>query len=236
MARDRPDDALRPIQIVTGFLERNPASVLYASGGTKVLCTAALAPVVPPFLEGKGRGWATAEYDLLPGSTQPRHARERNGRISGRTQEIQRMIGRSIRGVLDLSALDGFTLTLDCDVLQADGGTRAAAINGAWISASLLARDAVARGILARSPIREGLGAVSAGIVGGRHLLDLDYEEDSMADVDLNVVAAESGKLVEIQAASEGAPFPLEELDALARLGLRGIGEIIETARRSLGP
>ncbi|MGQ9592582.1 MAG: ribonuclease PH [Planctomycetota bacterium] len=236
MARDRPDDALRPIQIVPRFLERNPTSVLYVSGGTKVLSTASLAPVVPAFLEGRGQGWATAEYDLLPGSTQPRHARERNGRISGRTQEIQRMIGRCIRGVLDLTALEGFTLTLDCDVLQADGGTRTAATNGAWISASLLARDAVARGVLARSPIREGLGAVSAGIVRGRRLLDLDYEEDSAADVDLNIVATESGKLVEVQAASEGTPFSLEELDALVRLGFRGIREIIEAARRSLAP
>ena len=234
-SENRPDDGLRPIQIVQGFLERSPASVLYASGHTKVLCTATLEPVVPEFLAGRGKGWATAEYDLLPGSTSPRHARERGGKLSGRTQEIQRLIGRSLRGVLDLKALDGHTLTIDCDVLQADGGTRTASINGAWVATCLLVRDAIARGSLPRSPVREGLGAVSVGLLDGRTVLDLDYAEDSSADVDLNLVLTESGRILEIQATSEGTPFSMEDLDRLTRLGTSGIRRILEVCGEAVG-
>jgi ribonuclease PH len=190
---------------------------------------------VPPFLEGSAKGWSTAEYDLLPGATQPRHARERTGKISGRTQEIQRLIGRSLRGVLDLTALSGYTLQVDCDVLQADGGTRTASINGAFVAVSLLCREAIRSGALRRSPMVQGLGAVSAGMVGGKYLLDLDYEEDSSADVDLNLVLTEDGSILEIQATSEAKPFRREDLDRLVDLARKGIDEILDHQRRALG-
>ena len=200
-----------------------------------MLCAASLQPGVPPFLEGSGKGWSTAEYDLLPGATSPRHARERTGKISGRTQEIQRLIGRSVRGILDLTALSGFTLQVDCDVLQADGGTRTASINGAFVAVSLLSREAVRSGTLRRSPIVQALGAVSAGMVGGKYLLDLDYEEDSAADVDLNLVLTEDGSILEIQATSEGKPFRREDLDRLVDLARKGVKEILGHQRRALG-
>ena len=234
MSRTRQDDALRPIEIVLGFLDQNPASVLYSSGRTKVLCTASLQPGVPPFLDGSGKGWSTAEYDILPGATSPRHARERTGKLSGRTQEIQRFIGRSLRGILDLTALDGLTLQVDCDVLQADGGTRTASVNGAYVAVSLLCREAIRSGTLWRLPIVQALGAVSAGIVGEKRLLDLDYEEDSAADVDLNLVLTEDGSILEIQATSEGKPFRREELERLVDLARKGIEEILEHQRRAL--
>jgi len=199
-----------------------------------VLCTASLQPGVPPFLEGSGKGWSTAEYDLLPGATSPRHARERTGKLSGRTQEIQRFIGRSLRGILDLTALDGLTLQVDCDVLQADGGTRTASVNGAYVAVSLLCREAIRLGTLWRLPIVQALGAVSAGIVGEWRLLGLDYEEDSAADVDLNLVLTEDGSILEIQATSEGKPFRREELERLVDLARKGIEEILEHQRRAL--
>jgi ribonuclease PH len=235
MTRLRAIDALRPMSIRTGFLERSPAGILYSAGTTKVLCTTSLSPVVPPFLEGKGRGWATAEYELLPGATTPRHPRERSGKISGRTQEIQRLIGRAIRGAIDFAALSGFTLQVDCDVLEADGGTRTAAINGAWVSACILLRDAVERGILPRSPIREAVAAVSVGKVGGELLLDLDYEEDSSADVDLNVVMTEGGRYLEVQGAAENGAFDRKDLDRMLDLAQVGIRRIIEEQRRVVG-
>jgi ribonuclease PH len=229
MPRTRPHDALRPIEIVTGFLERNPASVLYSSGATKVLCLATLERTVPPFLAGSGQGWTTAEYDMLPGATSPRHPRERSGKLSGRTQEIQRLIGRSLRGVMDLSALDGWTLQLDCDVLQADGGTRTASVNGAYIAAALTIAAALEQGLLLRSPLRQPLGAVSAGVVAGQPLLDLDYEEDAAAEVDLNVVLAASGAILEIQATTEDDAHALtrSDLDRLLDMAARGIREIL---------
>jgi ribonuclease PH len=234
MPRSRPAGALRPVEIVTGFLDKNPTTVLYSMGATRILCSALIEPGVPPFLEGRGKGWSTAEYDLLPGATRPRHARERGGKISGRTQEIQRLIGRSLRGVIDLAALDGFTLHLDCDVLQADGGTRTASINGAYIAASIAVREAIARGQLARSPLREALGAVSAGIVNGQALLDLDYAEDSAADVDLNLVLDGSGRILEIQGTSEGEPFSEEDLGRLIALARTGIRELMARAQEVL--
>ena len=233
MTRAHPDEALRPIRIETSFLERRPGSVLYSSGDTRVLCTASLETGVPPFLEGKGRGWSTAEYSLLPGSTTPRNPRERS-KLSGRTQEIQRLIGRSLRGVLDLGALDGYTLVVDCDVLQADGGTRTASINGAYVAAALAVRAALAEGRLSRSPLRTAVGAVSVGIVGGRLLVDLDYAEDARADVDLNLVLTEQREILEIQGTAEGRPFPREDLDRLVDLGSRAIKEIIATCQRAL--
>jgi ribonuclease PH len=224
------------VSIRTGFLEQNPSGIIYAAGRTKVLCTTSLSPGVPPFLEGKGKGWATAEYELLPGATVPRHARERSGKISGRTQEIQRLIGRAMRGVLDLTALSGFTLQVDCDVLEADGGTRTAAINGAWVSASILLADAVRRGTLTRSPIREAVAAVSVGMVAGTFLLDLDYEEDSSASVDLNVVMTEGGRYLEVQGAAEGTSFDRGDLDRMLDLAHSGIRRILEEERCAVGP
>jgi len=225
---------LRPVEIRTRFLETQPGSVLYSSGRTRVLCVASLEAGVPPWLEGKGRGWATAEYDLMPGSTVPRHSRERSGRLSGRTQEIQRLIGRSLRGVLDLDALDGWTLHLDCDVLQADGGTRTAAVNGAYLAAQLAVREALGARRLTKDPFTDALGAVSVGVVDGKAMLDLDYAEDSSASVDLNVVQTADGRFLEVQGTAEGAPFARDELDRLLDLAARGIEEIIAVGRRTL--
>jgi len=234
MRRGRRENELRPITIQMGFLERRPASVLFSMGSTKVLATACIEAGVPSFLEGKGKGWATAEYDMLPGSTSPRRPRERAGKVSGRTLEIQRMIGRSLRGVLDLTALDGFTLALDCDVLEADGGTRTASVNGAFVAASLAVREAMEKGLLRRSPITQALGAVSVGISAGKLLVDLDYAEDSSADVDLNLVATTSSAVLEIQGTSERKPFSLEELDRMVQSGMEGIHEIIERCRAAI--
>ena len=222
MPRSRPDDAPRPIVVTPGFLDHHPSNVIWASGATRVLCAATLSRGVPEFLEGKGRGWATAEYSLMPASTQPRARRER-GKVSGRTQEIQRLIGRALRAVLDLEALDGWTLQFDCDVLQADGGTRTAAINGAYVAASLAVAPALARGDLARSPLRQAVGAMSCGMVAGKALLDLDYSEDSSADVDLNLVLAEDDSIIEIQGTSEGEPLSRAGLDRLVGLATAGI-------------
>ncbi len=219
-------DAARVHRAEAPYLSRVPGSVLYAAGRTRVLCTAIIEDGVPPFLLGKDKGWATAEYDLLPGSTVPRHARERNGKLSGRTQEIQRLIGRAIRASLDLSALAGLTLKLDCDVLEADGGTRTASVNGAWIATALAVADRMRGGAPLRSPIRRQVAAISVGLVRGEYLLDLNYEEDSRADVDLTVAMDSEGKLIEVQGTAEGNPFAPEDLMrmvALARSTLDGI-------------
>jgi ribonuclease PH len=233
MPRTHPADTLRPIEIIPHFLDRNPASVLYSSGSTRVLCTAHLVGSVPPFLEGKEKGWCTAEYSLLPGSTSPRNNRER-GKVSGRTQEIQRLIGRSLRGILDLSALSGYTLQVDCDVLQADGGTRTASINGGYVASRLVIEQALKSGRIERQPILDPVGAVSVGMVDGQHLLDLNYEEDSAADVDLNLVLTASGKILEIQGTAEGAAFSRTDLDKLVDLGTQGIEAILTACAKEL--
>lgn len=228
MARDHPADAPRPIEIIPSFIPRHPSNVLYVSGETRVLCAATLTEGVPEFLTGTGRGWATAEYSLLPVSTLPRASRDRGGRISGRTQEVQRLIGRSLRGVLDLEALGGATLQIDCDVLQADGGTRTASINGAYVATALAVEKALSAGVIARSPIRQSVGAMSAGIVGGETYLDLNYEEDSRADVDLNLVVAGDGSIIEIQGTAEGEPLARGDLDRLVDLATKGIRVVFE--------
>jgi ribonuclease PH len=218
----RRPNQLRPLEIVPDFLEQPHAAVLFSCGKTKVLCTATVADDVPRWLYRSGRGWITAEYSLLPASTGDRTEREASrGRQGGRTIEIQRLIGRAIRGVADFPALGERTVWLDCDVLQADGGTRTAAISGAYVAA----RRALDRFGLGKALVGS-VAAVSVGIVDGTPLLDLDYEEDSAADVDMNVVMTGDGRLLEVQATAERVPFSREELDELLELARTGIDEI----------
>jgi ribonuclease PH len=221
-ADGRRPDQLRPIEIVPGFLEQPHGSTLISCGKTRVLCTASIQEGVPRWMSGRGRGWLTAEYSLLPASTGDRTAREaRSGRQQGRTVEIQRLIGRSVRAVADMEALGERTLWLDCDVLQADGGTRCAAISGVYVAAML----ALDRFGLSKA-LPGSVAAVSVGIVEGTPLLDLDYTEDSNADVDVNVVTTGAGALIEVQATAEREPFPRESLDELLDLAAAGIEEI----------
>jgi len=221
----RPDE-LRPLEIVPGFLEQADGSALISLGRTRVLCTATVEDGVPRWLEGKGKGWLTAEYGMLPASTGERMRREASaGRQKGRTVEIQRLIGRSIRGAYDLANLGERTVWLDCDVLQADGGTRTAAVTGAWVALTLAAR---ARGFTGPP---EAIAAVSLGIVEGELLLDLDYREDSSAEVDMNIVMTGPGRIIDIQATAERGPFPHETLDELVVLA-RGAIETIAEAQR----
>jgi ribonuclease PH len=221
-ADGRRPDQLRPLELEPDFLEQPHGSVLFAQGKTKVLCTASVQEGVPRWLYGKGRGWLTAEYSLLPASTGERTEREASrGRLGGRTVEIQRLIGRSVRAVTDFEALGERTLWLDCDVLQADGGTRCAAISGAYVAA----RCALERFGLGRT-LTGAVVAVSVGIVGGEPLLDLDYSEDSQAEVDMNVVMTGDGALVEVQATAERTPFTRARLDELLELAALGIDEI----------
>src|SRR5881398_3467446 len=229
-ADGRRSDELRSLRLEANWLEQPHGSVLYSQGKTKILCTASIEDGVPRWLVGKGRGWMTAEYSLLPASTGERTQREASrGRQGGRTVEIQRLIGRALRSVADLEALGERTLWLDCDVLQADGGTRCAAISGACVAAA----RALGRAGLGRV-LRDSVAAVSLGIVGGELLLDLDYVEDSGAEVDLNVVMTGEGLLVEVQATAERAPFAREQLDALLDLAAAGISEIGEAQREAL--
>jgi len=227
---DRRSDALRPLKIECDFLEQPHGSVLFAQGRTIVLCTASIQEGVPRWLMGRGRGWLTAEYSLLPASTGSRTAREAStGKQKGRTVEIQRLIGRSLRAVADLEALGERTVWLDCDVLQADGGTRCASVSGAYVAAN----RALERFGLGRV-LTDSVAAVSVGIVGGEKLLDLDYSEDSGCDTDMNVVMTGSGGLVEVQGTAEGEPFTRQQMDRLLDLATRGIGDIIARQREVL--
>ena len=222
MREGRRSDELRPVEIVVDYLEQPMGSVLYSQGKTKVLCTASLDEGVPRWMRDQGRGWLTAEYSLLPASTGERTQREASaGKQKGRTVEIQRLIGRALRSVLDFEALGERTLWIDCDVLQADGGTRCASISGAWVAAA----RALGKAGLSRA-LPESVAAVSLGIVGGELLLDLDYVEDSGAEVDLNVVMTGDERLVEVQATAERATFDRAELDTLLDLGAAGIARI----------
>jgi ribonuclease PH len=236
MRRDgREPHQLRSVRVQLDFTENPLASVLFEMGRTKVLCTVHEERSVPRFLQGSGRGWITAEYSLLPGSTERRTDREASrGRPSGRTQEIQRLIGRSLRAVADLPALGERSLWVDCDVLEADGGTRTASITGAYAALELAARRLVARGQLERLPLRDSVAAVSVGIVGGELVLDLPYEEDARAEVDMNVVATGSGRFVEIQGTGEDGTFSPEDLKALTELALSGIRELTRVQREAL--
>ena len=231
----RAADALRPLTITRAWTKHAEGSVLIEAGDTRVVCTASVEEGVPPFLKGKGRGWITAEYGMLPRATDTRMRREAaEGRQSGRTQEIQRLIGRSLRAIADLTALGERTIRIDCDVLQADGGTRCASITGAWVALA----DAVAwcrgRGLIAGEPIRDQVAAVSVGLVGGKAVLDLDYAEDSGCDTDMNVVMTGQGGFVEVQGTAEGAPFSQAELDALLELARRGIERLHDAQRACL--
>jgi ribonuclease PH len=226
----RRPDQLRPVEILVDYLEQPLGSVLYSQGKTRVLCTASLDEGVPRWLRDSGRGWLTAEYSLLPASTGERTQREASaGKQKGRTVEIQRLIGRAVRAVADMEALGERTLWIDCDVLQADGGTRCAAISGAYVAVA----RALGRAGLSRA-LPESVAAVSLGIVGGEPLLDLDYAEDSGAEVDLNVVMTGSGRLVEVQATAERAPFDRAGLDELLDLGERGIAAIRDAQEAAL--
>ena len=234
-ASQRQPNQLRPLTLTRNFTCHAEGSVLVEFGNTKVLCTASVEEGVPPFLRGKGQGWVTAEYGMLPRSTNTRTAREAaKGKQSGRTQEIQRLIGRSLRAVTDLAALGERQITLDCDVLQADGGTRCAAISGACVALHDALTGLVDSGKLASHPLRELVAAVSVGIVDGRPVLDLDYAEDSACDTDMNVVMLASGGMVEVQGTAEGAPFSRVELDALLVLATQGIAEIVDKQKSAL--
>lgn len=226
---------LRRVTVQRHFTEQTPGSVLYRCGNTVVLCTASLEKKVPDWMAGRGKGWITAEYNMLPGSTAPRKARERAGKVDGRTTEIQRLIGRSFRAVADLDKLGERSLTIDCDVLQADGGTRTAAITGGLI-ALVDAVNSVFRGVPADVyPLRGSVAAVSVGIVDGSPTLDLDYARDVRADVDMNVVMTGAGKFIEIQGTGEEATFDDDELAALLKLAKQGIKQLSQIQQDSLG-
>jgi ribonuclease PH len=231
----RPADQLRPLKITRHYTCHAEGSVLVEFGATKVVCTASVEDSVPPFLRGKGAGWVTAEYGMLPRATHTRSAREAaRGKQSGRTQEIQRLIGRSLRAVTDLAALGERQITIDCDVLQADGGTRCASISGACVALHDALSTLIASGKLATHPLRELVAAVSVGIVNGEPRLDLDYAEDSACDTDMNVVMTASGGLIEVQGTAEGAPFSRAELDVLLEIATQGIGEIVKAQKSAL--
>ncbi|MFV0371583.1 MAG: ribonuclease PH [Azonexus sp.] len=228
-------DQLRPLKITRAFTCHAEGSVLIEMGNTRVLCTASVEESLPPFLRGKGQGWVTAEYGMLPRSTHSRMAREAaKGKQSGRTQEIQRLIGRSLRAVTNLKALGERQITLDCDVLQADGGTRCAAITGAWIALHDACETLVRNGKLPASPLTDHVAAVSVGICAGSPVLDLDYPEDSACDTDMNVVMTDRGGLVEVQGTAEGSPFSRAEMNTLLDLAQAGIRQLIAAQEQAL--
>jgi len=232
----RAADALRSISLTRHYTRHAEGSVLCAFGDTKVLCTASVLSKVPPHKKGSGEGWVTAEYGMLPRATHTRSDREAaRGKQTGRTQEIQRLIGRAMRSVFDLAALGEYTLHLDCDVLQADGGTRTAAITGAFVAAHDAVSSMRRNGQISASPIRDFVAAVSVGMVDGVPVLDLDYAEDSNCDTDMNVVMTGSGGFVEVQGTAEGAPFSRTELDAMTRLAEAGIAQLVQHQRQALG-
>ncbi|MGZ5060544.1 MAG: ribonuclease PH [Usitatibacter sp.] len=232
---DRAADALRPVRFHRRYTRHAEGSVLVEMGHTQVLCTASVEEKVPPFLKGKGQGWVTADSGMLPRATNTRTSREAaSGKQSGRTQEIQRLIGRSLRAVVDLAALGERQVTIDCDVLQADGGTRCASITGAMVALA----DALAwlrgKGLVVRDPLRDFVAAVSVGLVAGEPVLDLDYSEDSGCDTDMNVVMTGAGGFVEIQGTAEKAPFTREQMTRLIDLSAEGIAELIALQRKAL--
>lgn len=225
----RAHDQLRPISIQTHFLPHADGSVLISCGNTKIICTATIDENVPPFLRGQGKGWVTAEYGMLPASTQSRMKREASsGKQSGRTQEIQRLIGRSLRACVNMDKLGERQILIDCDVIQADGGTRTASITGAFVALQIAIQKLLNNGILNENPIIGSVAAISVGVVEGEPLLDLDYPEDSNCDSDINLVMFNAEKIIEIQGTAEGAAFSLDELNTLITLGQKGIRELNE--------
>lgn len=231
----RADDALRPVRITPAFLEQAHGSALIEVGRTRVLCTAMIEEKVPRWMERDGTGWITAEYSMLPGSTPTRTSREvSNGKAGGRTVEIQRLIGRALRLCVDAKRLGPRTLWVDCDVLQADGGTRTASITGGFVALALACQKLVDEGTIPALPLRESIAAVSVGVVGGRPVLDLPYVEDSKAEVDMNIITTGRGGLVEVQGTGERAPFPRATLDRLIDLGLLGCAQLRDAQREAL--
>ena len=232
----RETGQLRPVEIRRDYLRHAEGSALIAMGGTTVLCSASVDESVPPFLKGSGRGWVTAEYGMLPRSTNTRVSRDgRRGGVSGRTQEIQRLIGRSLRAVFDLDVLGERSILIDCDVIEADGGTRTASITGSYVAlydaVSWLSRQ----GLIDRDPIRDAVAAISVGIIGGVPMLDLCYAEDSTADVDMNLVMTGGGDLVEIQGTAEHNPFSPEQLSAMLDLGRQGVTQLVDLQKQAMG-
>jgi ribonuclease PH len=235
-ANGRKPGELRPVRVQRGFTKHAEGSVLVEFGDTRVLCTASAEERVPPFLKDTGRGWVTAEYGMLPRATNTRSEREAaRGKQSGRTQEIQRLIGRSLRAVIDLTALGPRSIHIDCDVLQADGGTRTAAITGAFVALHDAVTWLKAKNLLLKNPIKDHVAAVSVGMSGGAPLLDLDYAEDSGCDCDMNVVMTGAGGFVEVQGTAEGEAFSRSELDALLGLAQSGISRLIDEQKKALG-
>ncbi len=231
----RLPDQLRSVKITRNFTRHAEGSVLIEMGDTRVLCTASVEENVPPFLRGKGQGWVTAEYGMLPRSTHTRSAREAaKGKQTGRTQEIQRLIGRSLRAVTDLKALGERQITLDCDVLQADGGTRCASITGAWIALYEACDKLVQAGKLPANPVRDHVAAISVGIYEGSPVLDLDYPEDSNCDTDMNVIMTGKGGIVEVQGTAEGEPFTREQMNVLMDLATMGIRQLVAAQESAL--
>ncbi|MFN3739843.1 MAG: ribonuclease PH [Thermodesulfovibrionales bacterium] len=231
----RKNDELRPVKITRGFIKNAEGSVLIELGNTKVICTASMEDKVPPFLKDQKKGWLTAEYSMLPRSTPTRTIRESTqGRIGGRTHEIQRLIGRALRAVIDLNTIGERTIWIDCDVIQADGGTRTASITGAYIALVDAVRFMIKNGVIEKNPVRDYLAAVSVGIVNGSPRLDLCYDEDSVAEVDMNVVMTGSGEFVEVQGTAEGKPFNKELLNSLLKLAEAGILRLINVQKELL--
>ena len=231
----RGADALREIRITRNFTRHAEGSVLIEFGDTRVICTASVEENVPPFLRGKGRGWVTAEYSMLPRATHTRSQRESTrGKVGGRTHEIQRLIGRSLRAVIDLTLLGERSILIDCDVIQADGGTRTASITGAYIALADAVSGLLERNVLPISPIRESVAAVSVGMVEGVPLLDLNYQEDSTAEVDMNFVMTSSGRFVEVQGTAESNPFTIAEMDAMRDLAITGINRLFALQNEAL--
>ncbi len=228
---------IRPVVIRTGYLIYPDGSCLVEFGNTKVVCSAVVENRVPPFLKGTGQGWITAEYGMLPGSTQQRTTREASrGRQTGRTQEIQRLVGRSLRCVADLEGFPDQTVWIDCDVLQADGGTRTAAITGSYVALVLALEKLRAAGLLKRLPVKNRVAAVSVGMLRGEKLLDLKYDEDSIADVDMNVIMTDDGRIIELQGTAEREPFSKGDLDDLIALAARGMDTLFKVQAEALGP
>lgn len=224
----RSSDQIREVEIQRGYLDSNPASVLYRCGRTMVLCTASVEESVPPWMIGQGKGWVTAEYNMLPGSTSPRKRRDRGGKIDGRTTEIQRLIGRSLRSIVDLHALGERMITVDCDVLQADGGTRTASITGGFIALADAVAQVLPQSSIGNGPLKDSVAAISVGLIKNEIKLDLDYELDSAADVDMNVIMTGKGQFVELQGTGEEATFDEQQLQEMLRLAKIGIKDLTD--------